>query len=454
MFGMLSCVAQLEKDIIEEQMKENKLARWRNNETFIGKAPFGYQWNKKTKAIEIDDKQSVIYKNIVNMYVYQGMTFRDIVVRLRKDGIKCKRSWFSNSTISYMLKNPAYYGYYYVNQYVYDGTKRTKVKKPDNEFISFMIPPIISKDEWDKIQVNTERNKVKGKNISISEGYWLRDILICGECGGKIKPHHGYKRKDGSISRYYACYWSSTSQRNLEIHGKKRCELPHINANDLEGHIWSTMIESFSSIGIKRQPKPSKFESLYSTEQLDEQIKQLKTVSNTLKANLRKKKIARDRYFICYEDDDFDKDEMSRKLKENDNDIRKIKSDIEKTENKLITLSEVNHNIVSFKELIKNNPDWIYSLQKSLYELSPKDKKLLLENLVQGKILVSISDPDEKGSWGVHGFGISFNKAAFERLMGEGKIPVINSKWCEPSCRPGVLKRLWRPRRSTASWGA
>ena len=149
-------------------------------------------------------------------------------------------------------------------------------------------------------------------------------------------------------------------------------------------------MKAFSSIGITRRPKPSKFESLYSTEQLDAQIKQLKTVANTLEDNLRRKKIARDRYFVCYEDDDFDKAELSRKLKENDNDMRKIKSEIEKTENKLITLSEANHNIESFKELIENNPEWVYSLQRSLYELSPKDKKLLIENLVQGKIWCQI----------------------------------------------------------------
>ena len=68
-----------------------------------------------------------------------------------------------HSTISYILKNPAYYGHYYVNQYVYDGLERIKMKKPDNEFIYFEIPPIISKDEWDKIQAITNVTKSKGK---------------------------------------------------------------------------------------------------------------------------------------------------------------------------------------------------------------------------------------------------------------------------------------------------
>ena len=68
-FGMLSSVAQLEKDIIKEQMRENKLVRWKNNEAFIGKPPFGYRWNKKLKSIEIDNNEAETYKRIVSMYV-------------------------------------------------------------------------------------------------------------------------------------------------------------------------------------------------------------------------------------------------------------------------------------------------------------------------------------------------------------------------------------------------
>ena len=404
-FGMLSSVAQLEKDIIKEQMRENKLVRWKNNEAFIGKPPFGYRWNKKLKSIEIDNNEAETYKRIVSMYVDRGMTFRDIVIKLRGEGIKCKRSWFSNSTISYMLKNPAYYGHYYLNQYVYDGSRRTGTKKPDDEIIPFKIQPLISKNEWDKIQQKTEFNKVKGKNITISEDYWLRDILECGECGAKIKPHHGNKRKDGSLSRYYACYWSQTSKKGLDSNNKKRCSLPHIKAEQLEELIWSKMIESFSSIGMKRKPKPSYFESLYDTQQLNDQLNQLNMICYNLKDDLRKKKTARGRYFLCYEDDNFDKDEISRKLKENDNDIRMILSEIEKVESKLITIKEGKDNIESLKELINNNPEWVYSLQKSLYVLSPKDKKLTIENLLQGKIVCQNQTLTRKGLGGFMALG-------------------------------------------------
>ena len=41
MFAMLSAIAELERDIIEEQMTENREARWRAARCFVGKVPFG-----------------------------------------------------------------------------------------------------------------------------------------------------------------------------------------------------------------------------------------------------------------------------------------------------------------------------------------------------------------------------------------------------------------------------
>jgi site-specific DNA recombinase len=40
--GILSLFAEWEYETIKEQMFENKIARWKDNRSFIGKVPFGY----------------------------------------------------------------------------------------------------------------------------------------------------------------------------------------------------------------------------------------------------------------------------------------------------------------------------------------------------------------------------------------------------------------------------
>ena len=66
---MLAAIAELEREVIREQMDENKMAKWREYRTFIGKPPFGYRWNKTTRRLEIDEKEERIYTQIVAMYL-------------------------------------------------------------------------------------------------------------------------------------------------------------------------------------------------------------------------------------------------------------------------------------------------------------------------------------------------------------------------------------------------
>ena len=40
------------------------------------------------------------------MYLDKGFSFKDMAIKLRDEGIKCKRTFFTSTTISYMLKNP------------------------------------------------------------------------------------------------------------------------------------------------------------------------------------------------------------------------------------------------------------------------------------------------------------------------------------------------------------
>jgi len=235
---MLAAVAQLERDVIDEQMKENKLARWRDGRTIVGTLPFGHRWNKGKQRIEVVPKEARMLRRVISLYLDQGKSFNDIAIQLTEEGVRFKKARLSSAVISYMLKNPIYYGHYVVNQIKYKNKNRTKEKKPNEEHITLKVPhPIISKTLWDQIQKKTQFNKVKGKRITIAREYFLRDVLICGECGAVIKPRHGNRRKDGTKPRYYSCFWRGTSEKQLRVHHMTRCHLPYINAEELERYI-------------------------------------------------------------------------------------------------------------------------------------------------------------------------------------------------------------------------
>ena len=106
MFGMLSAIAELERDIIEEQMTENREARWRAARCFVGKVPFGYRWNKGESRLELDEREREVYLKIIDLYLNRGMSYKAICLHLREQGIKCRRADFSQGVLSGILKNP------------------------------------------------------------------------------------------------------------------------------------------------------------------------------------------------------------------------------------------------------------------------------------------------------------------------------------------------------------
>jgi hypothetical protein len=63
--------------------------------------------------------------------------------------------------------------------------------------------------------------------------------------------------------------------------------------------------------------------------------------------------------------------------------------------------------------------------RENLNNLSPEDKKLLVESLVPGKIpvwWVTLEEFETGPEWGLGAFPWSFNTAIFERLIAEGKL--------------------------------
>jgi len=197
----------------------NQTEKTRNDHRDLpGRPPYGYQFNREKNRWEIDKNEAAIYRWVIKIYVEQNMSLRDITIILREKGIKCKRSEWSKSTLNCVLKNPLYYGH------------------------SKLIPPLISKSQWDKIQAKIKRKNIRPSRKGRNSVFFLRDILRCARCGASVKPRLGSMRKDGTAPRYYVCYWAGTSQKNIEAEsGRKKCTLPFLKADMAETAVWNEL---------------------------------------------------------------------------------------------------------------------------------------------------------------------------------------------------------------------
>jgi len=428
MAGILALFAEWEHETIKEQMYENRMARWKEHRTFIGTPPYAYQWNKETKQLEIKEKEGRIYSRIVDMYLNQKMSFQDIALKLREEGIKCNKKYWSSSTISYTLKNPAYYGNYVVNKYIYEdgvngaGTKRTKKRKQNSEHITFPIQPLISKSQWDQIQKQIEFNKLKSKRSNRTYDLIMRDVLICGRCGGRVKPRIGNVRKDGSVTRYYACYWASTSKKNLLASGRNRkCSLPFIKTDRIEKGIWSELM-----IGLSLNPKNA-LDQLSNSKMQQNKMTLLQEKIDRLERDLSKKNRSREKLYELLEMDT-DLIDLIPRLQKSQDEILSLESKINNTKLEYMDLQKLAEKKEEALNFLSNHKYKIRTLIKDIYELSADDRKILLESMLTEKVFVHYEeDSEEFGPGGVNlDYKLKWNPVLLQTFMNEGKITNLN----------------------------
>lgn len=431
-FGILSVFAQREHKLIKRRLKQGKMVKWRDGRTYVGRLPFGYFPNKEDKTrikIEVNQKERELYLRIVSMYLDRGKSFSDIVLQLGKEGFKCRRKPWSSASLSYVLKNPVYWGHYVVNQTKYNGKKRTKEKKPASEHIPVKIDPpfFITKTKWDQIQKRTQFNKSKGKHITISEDYFLRDILVCGECKGKIKPKPGNKRKDGTQPRYYGCYWSGTSEKDLKASGRKRCTLPYIKAEEIEEEVWYYLTSFLTLQKIERKGTPTPFHGLFDSKKYEQKLTQLKEQLVELENEIKKKKgHDREQLYDLLAKDKIHTDEFLQRLTKNDEDVFTLTSKIEDCRKDIDNVKEMKDNDLRYKEFSKDSKGVIKRLIHDLQNLSPQDKKQLVDNMLKEKIKIWKGRERKEISWEAETPKLRFNKDILQRFMEEEKIPYLN----------------------------
>jgi hypothetical protein len=301
---------------------------------------------------------------------------------------------------------------------MYKDCKRLKEKKDASEHIDFPIKPIISKSLWDKIQEKTAFNKSKGKRVTISNSHWLRDMLYCAECGGRIKARYGSKRKDGSMPAYYCCFWSQTSSKDLIEHDRKKCSLPHIQSDILEERIWT-------QIGFHLTVRRDKYlDSYYDPKKYDSLIKNkekhLEKITNEIaKRNRSKEKL----YSLLEEETSYDKKEFLSRLHSINEEINIFQSSYKDQKDEMQEMTEGKKQVELIMKIKENKSMFRSAISRDLRKMSINDKKRLAEDMF-GKIFIGKDSTDPKG------FKVSYYRYGpvnvIEQFVKEGKLHSFN----------------------------
>ena len=263
LFGMKGLFAEYERTKIIERTVRGRLRIAKQD----GKQPGGrplYGYKLVNGKHEIDEDEAKIVRMIFDWLVKDSLSLFACQMRLNKLGIPSPsgKAWWSRAGVYRIISNPAYIGEWYYNRRIEaSGEDGIRDKK---EWISIAIPAIISKEDFEQIQLRLNRNKALAARNTKHE-YLLSGLLVCGKCGRSI-----HAKKNGKYT-YYEC------RSAIGYVTPEPCPTFTVRQDRLEPLVWKSVSE------LLQQPKKimeqMKLDDCKPLEHLNDQLSRISQAS-------------------------------------------------------------------------------------------------------------------------------------------------------------------------------
>lgn len=226
----LTIMASMAQDEIRRLSERVKFGMQRSIEkgTILGNNKL-YGYNKLNNELIINKEESLIVKRLYNLYAINDISLTKIAKLFNKENIKTNnnKKW-STATLSRMIKNPKYKGYYCGKKTEVTDYINKKIKYlPSSSWITYKdkkIPPIIDEKLWNKANKKINQNKkTNNKN-----NYLFSNKIYCS------KDNHVFHRRNQNNKVSWLC-------SNYLINGKKTCKTPIIKEEELLNVLFNTL---------------------------------------------------------------------------------------------------------------------------------------------------------------------------------------------------------------------
>lgn len=195
-----------------------------------GKPPYGYNVDKLTKRLIVNEKEAVGIRLIFKLLL-DGNSYPKIADALNKQGITTsKGNVFGKNSLHEILINEKYTGVYIYNKSASKdrNNKRNGHRyKSDDEIIRVEngVPQIVSKEDFVKVQEIIRNRKKNCASNKAKETYLLSGKIFCGICGS---TYGGNSRKARPDHKAYVGY------RCVKKNGKIKCSNQEVNRTRIE----------------------------------------------------------------------------------------------------------------------------------------------------------------------------------------------------------------------------
>lgn len=262
LYGVRGLFAEYERAKIGERFRLGKLRKVKEGHILVSEPLYGYRYIAKQDKVhgyyEINEEEARVIKMVFDWIDREGLTLRAVIRRLQELGIKprkSKRGVWATSTLSKLLQNKAYIGeahwgssYAVVPEKPTNKAKYRRIKKssrrmkPEAEWFTIPVPPIVDKDVFLRVRAKIEANFLLSQRNTKNE-YLLTGRIYC-PCGRKRSGEGPQRGKH----LYYRC-----TDRVLSFPLPHTCQEKSLNARIVDRVVWNGIARLITSPELMRE---------------------------------------------------------------------------------------------------------------------------------------------------------------------------------------------------------
>lgn len=213
--SLLSKFAEGEAKTLKQRTRSGRIYKVKNeNHSYAVLAPYGYDYDKTTKRLIINDIEADVVKRMFQLSL-DGYSQGRIMSYLNSEGIptKLRKNRWTTGTVKNVLTNSVYTG---------KAKYSTRITKEDEKsYIEIETPVIIDEETFYHNREVMMSRKLRSKSAYTKHNPLLRSLIECTECGRK----YAYK----NCLQIYAC---------ARMEYQHTCKAKTISAPKLEYIVW------------------------------------------------------------------------------------------------------------------------------------------------------------------------------------------------------------------------
>lgn len=406
----LTIIASMAQDEIRRLSERVKFGMNRSikNGTILGNdMQYGYKKDKLTGNLVIVEEEATLVRRLYNMYAIDKLSITKISKIFNNEGIRtCQNKKWCTSTLTRMLRNPKYKGYYCgkKSEIIDYMTKKVKMISEQDWVIykdNVRIPAIVDENLWERANARLKtRCKKFGKDYKVDKTMYQNRYPLSAKiyCSEHNEVFHRRQQCKASNEITWTC-------AKYLRDGKKSCDSPNIR----ESEIYDIFDDIIKSIEIELSNVSDILLELYQNNKknVDDYNKMVE-----LKKNKDKLLIKKDKLLELNIEGNLSNGEFNERNNDCNKELTRIEEEIAMLEK----------SAKNFEDIKGENK----KLEKILNEkIKSKDAKEKLIELLLDKIVVSkINNNKEKMKLKIF---FNFSKNFLEKEMQQVIIPSMES---------------------------